>query len=442
MSMLELAEAIGALTATAREGRTQPADMAGGTITITNVGVFGVDAGTPILNPGEAAILAFGTVAPAPVGGHRRRRQRGDRAALGHHAGAELRPPPRRRRARQPLPRRRRGDPGRPLPRARLGLSGVSAEAAEPTGVVFPEVDGRRSTGATGRAIVADALRPVDPLGAAAAARETNWRSGYLTHFRRLVEAGLARPEDAVAIADAGLASVYDRMCWRDPDGRQVRLEAALGGVAGSPADLLTTETRRGGGEPEDGAHHPLPRPPSRRRRPAPPARHLGGRRRRRAEPARGGRCGARPPRVAAPRGAHRRRARRGRRDGPAALAAALGRHRGRRRPAPPRPVDPAARRHPRHAPAGCSSRPLPARRDLDPAGRRRPRRTTCPTATGWVCGLPGSLVVGNYVYADGATNVRVSTAVDALTETGAGGPPRHRDVVPRDPDRRLRRAR
>jgi pyruvate dehydrogenase E2 component (dihydrolipoamide acetyltransferase) len=66
MTMRELAEAIGALTATAREGRTQPADMAGGTITITNVGVFGVDAGTPILNPGEAAILAFGTVARRP----------------------------------------------------------------------------------------------------------------------------------------------------------------------------------------------------------------------------------------------------------------------------------------------------------------------------------------------------------------------------------------
>jgi pyruvate dehydrogenase E2 component (dihydrolipoamide acetyltransferase) len=66
MSMRELAEAIGALTATAREGRTQPAEMAAGTITITNVGVFGVDAGTPILNPGESAILAFGTVARRP----------------------------------------------------------------------------------------------------------------------------------------------------------------------------------------------------------------------------------------------------------------------------------------------------------------------------------------------------------------------------------------
>ena len=53
LTLHELAEAIGALTATAREGRTPPADMSAGTLTITNVGVFGVDAGTPILNPGE-----------------------------------------------------------------------------------------------------------------------------------------------------------------------------------------------------------------------------------------------------------------------------------------------------------------------------------------------------------------------------------------------------
>lgn len=66
MTLRELAEAIGALTGTAREGRTQPAEMSGGTITITNVGVFGVDAGTPILNPGESAILAFGAVNRRP----------------------------------------------------------------------------------------------------------------------------------------------------------------------------------------------------------------------------------------------------------------------------------------------------------------------------------------------------------------------------------------
>jgi pyruvate dehydrogenase E2 component (dihydrolipoamide acetyltransferase) len=66
MTMRELADAIGALTATAREGRTQPAQMSGGTITITNVGVFGVDTGTPIINPGESAILAFGAIRRQP----------------------------------------------------------------------------------------------------------------------------------------------------------------------------------------------------------------------------------------------------------------------------------------------------------------------------------------------------------------------------------------
>jgi 2-oxoisovalerate dehydrogenase E2 component (dihydrolipoyl transacylase) len=66
LSLAELAGALADLTAVAREGRTAPADMSGGTITITNVGVFGVDTGTPILNPGESAILAFGAVREMP----------------------------------------------------------------------------------------------------------------------------------------------------------------------------------------------------------------------------------------------------------------------------------------------------------------------------------------------------------------------------------------
>jgi pyruvate dehydrogenase E2 component (dihydrolipoamide acetyltransferase) len=61
-----LARAIDELAATARAGKATPADLAGGTITITNVGVFGVDTGTPILMPGEAAILAFGMVRDMP----------------------------------------------------------------------------------------------------------------------------------------------------------------------------------------------------------------------------------------------------------------------------------------------------------------------------------------------------------------------------------------
>ncbi|WP_448615239.1 dihydrolipoamide acetyltransferase family protein [Modestobacter sp. URMC 112] len=66
LDLAGLAGALAELTATAREGRTAPADMTGGTITITNVGVFGVDTGTPILNPGESAILAFGAVQERP----------------------------------------------------------------------------------------------------------------------------------------------------------------------------------------------------------------------------------------------------------------------------------------------------------------------------------------------------------------------------------------
>jgi len=66
LSLLELAGALNQLTATAREGKTQPAEMSDGTFTITNVGVFGVDAGTPIINPGESAILCFGAVRKQP----------------------------------------------------------------------------------------------------------------------------------------------------------------------------------------------------------------------------------------------------------------------------------------------------------------------------------------------------------------------------------------
>ena len=66
MTLPALAAALGGLVATAREGRTQPAEMSGGTFTITNVGVFGVDAGTPIINPGEAAILCLGAVRRQP----------------------------------------------------------------------------------------------------------------------------------------------------------------------------------------------------------------------------------------------------------------------------------------------------------------------------------------------------------------------------------------
>ncbi len=66
LGLLGLARGLADLTANARSGKTTPADNADGTITITNVGVFGIDTGTPILNPGEAAILAFGAIRLQP----------------------------------------------------------------------------------------------------------------------------------------------------------------------------------------------------------------------------------------------------------------------------------------------------------------------------------------------------------------------------------------
>ena len=66
LSLLQLAGALAGLAETARAGKSTPADLSGGTISITNIGVFGIDAGTPILTPGEAAILALGAVRTMP----------------------------------------------------------------------------------------------------------------------------------------------------------------------------------------------------------------------------------------------------------------------------------------------------------------------------------------------------------------------------------------
>src|SRR3954468_18006397 len=121
-------------------------------------------------------------------------------------------------------------------------------------GVVFPMADdGRRSTSALGRSVVADALRSVDPLGARAADQETAWRSGYLVHFRRLVEAGLRSRADAVAIANAGLGAAHQRMRVL-AEGGQEGLPAgwprSLAAWPRSRTDLATAEVS-GDGERE-----------------------------------------------------------------------------------------------------------------------------------------------------------------------------------------------
>ena len=66
MDLAGLARGLSELTETARAGHSLPADLTGSTFTITNVGVFGIDTGTPIINPGESAILALGAIKPAP----------------------------------------------------------------------------------------------------------------------------------------------------------------------------------------------------------------------------------------------------------------------------------------------------------------------------------------------------------------------------------------
>jgi hypothetical protein len=103
-------------------------------------------------------------------------------------------------------------------------------------GVDFPAgPDGRRSTSAVGRAVVADALRAADPALAGRAEHEANWRTGYLTHFRALVEAGLAAPATAQAIATAGLDSVYRQLRAVDAGGGESGLDALLTVPAGRP---------------------------------------------------------------------------------------------------------------------------------------------------------------------------------------------------------------
>lgn len=117
--------------------------------------------------------------------------------------------------------------------------------AKKEAGVQFPAVDGARSTTAFGRSVVGRALAPVDPVGSRAALAETSWRSGYPTHFRRLVEASVGDPEQAVASARAGLAAVTESMVWVDHDG----VETPLTGLAAA-ADPPPTERITGSAAP------------------------------------------------------------------------------------------------------------------------------------------------------------------------------------------------
>jgi hypothetical protein len=118
-------------------------------------------------------------------------------------------------------------------------------------GIAFPSTGAdERSTTATGRAVVAEALRGVDPVGALAVEHETAWRSRYVVHFRRLVEAGLASPEAWTTIARSGLGAVWDRFCVVTPEGPDASLPDLL---ETPPQRALRTWDVFGEREPEAG---------------------------------------------------------------------------------------------------------------------------------------------------------------------------------------------
>jgi len=116
----------------------------------------------------------------------------------------------------------------------------VAVSAERPTGVVVAEFGGARSTSALGRAVVADALRGVDPVGSRAAESATVWRRDYVLHFRRLIEAGLLSRDAALEIAREGLASLHGRMRFATRDGEIALAEAFTLDPTGEPLGTAT----------------------------------------------------------------------------------------------------------------------------------------------------------------------------------------------------------
>jgi hypothetical protein len=290
-------------------------------------------------------------------------------------------------------------------------------------GVEFPEsADGRRSTSALGRSVVADALRPVDPAGAKAAEQEKDWRRGYLGHFRRLIEAGLPSADAALSVARGGLESLHQRMQVVAADGAEAPLSSVESATPAGPSPMTVTVT--GDGEAERSLTVPyrgdrLSGDALSRQLDDWIARGI-------MEPS----CAeavrtvaanpdwlALPGRTVVVLGA-------GAEVGPLPVLLGWGVHVvgvDLARPAIWARVLETARQSagvlqvPVARPAGAKSSPTEVGLDLvqdagfDLAG-------DLAAAADWLAALDGPLVLGNYVYADGAANVRVASAVDALT--------------------------
>ena len=289
-------------------------------------------------------------------------------------------------------------------------------------GVEFPESGGRRSTSDFGRHVVSAALAGVDPVGSASVARETNWRQGYLTPFRRLVEAGLPSTEAALRIADDGLRAIHEGMVFGagasgsgagDTGDVPLLAVARVGGA--DRLEPVVTEVVEGSGTPDTALTVPYR------------GRRLAGDDLRRqldswveggiVEPSlrdsmeallqeKGSLDTSGRTFVVLGAGSEMGPLRSLLRWGATVAALDL-----------PRPdiwkrvlADTADLPGRLLIPARPGSEPLAERAGIDLIA-------DLPRAIDWVASLTGPLVIGNYVYADGATNVRVSAAVDALTQ-------------------------
>ncbi|HEV7656226.1 MAG TPA: hypothetical protein VGP36_16045 [Mycobacteriales bacterium] len=280
--------------------------------------------------------------------------------------------------------------------------------------VVAAGADGRRSTTAAGRAVLAAALRPVDPDGARAVEGAEDWRKDYPAHFRRLVEAGLRSPEDWVHLAGAGLDELDHRMRIGLTGGDEAPLTAALA----EPATRKPgTEEVRGSGERE--AELVLPYRGELLR---------GDGIRRRVESWIAG--GIAEPSLAGPIDAVLAHPEWLRLDGVTVAALGAGAEM-----APVAPllrwgatvaaVDlprPALQDRLRAAAAGSAGRLLlPTDGDAAGTGGRTGGQTGAdlltevPAIADWLTGLPGRLVLGTYAYADGSLHLRLSAAADVL---------------------------
>ncbi|BAK35620.1 hypothetical protein MLP_26060 [Microlunatus phosphovorus NM-1] len=287
--------------------------------------------------------------------------------------------------------------------------SGETAVSHPGHGVVFPRgTDGRRSTTAVGRAVVAAALQNVDPAGARAARQEPGWRSNYLLHFRRLVEAGVGSPDAAVGMARAGLDALRGQLMVKSVDG-----EVPLADWEASRLPEIAQV--RGSAEPETELSVPYRG-----------ARLRGDELRRQVD--RWVEAGVAEPTVAEAVGAVLDHPEWLRLEGRTVAVLGAGAEMG--------PLIPLLRWGARVAAVDLPrpaiwSRVLGAARksagqlvlpsakaEADSESAGADLLADAPTVAAWLADVAGhdQLVVGNYVYADGAVNVRVSTAVDVLS--------------------------